>query len=113
VAALLTIAICLMVGYGCLCGLLAEIGEAPRWLRWPLPIWNKLAHDWRAPSPTPPRPDYAKIERLERELGVIEAEPERPMRRGPKVCLAKNCIGGTRELRTWSGVLIARIHECD
>lgn len=63
---------------------------------------------------SPGGPDYARIARLERELGIGDPEPEseRPMRRGPKVCLTKNCGGSTGEYYTWSGVLIARIHQC-
>lgn len=64
--------------------------------------------------PSPGGPDYDRIARLERELGIgdPEPEPERPMRRGPQVCLTKNCLGGTSDIRTWSGVLVRRIHEC-
>ncbi|MGW1134443.1 hypothetical protein [Streptomyces griseoluteus] len=72
---LLTLAICLVVGYGCLCGLLAEDEDAPRWLRWPLPIWNWIAHDWRRPKPRVQRPDYVKIAVLEYELFGIEPKP--------------------------------------
>ncbi|MGW3491748.1 hypothetical protein [Streptomyces sp. NPDC001054] len=58
-----------------------------------------------------PKPDYAYIARLERELGIgqPEPEPERPIRADP-VCLIKDCDGGT-ELRTWSGQLFRRIHD--
>lgn len=56
--------------YAAACGLYGAEPDAPRWLSWPLPIWNRIAHDWRQPKPAPPRPDYGKIERLERELGI-------------------------------------------
>lgn len=53
-----------------------------------------------------PRPDYARINQLERELGLVD---ERPIR-APRVCLAKGCDGGD-EVRTWSGMLLARVHD--
>jgi len=77
------------------------------------------------PAPSPLKPDecrialspgaldYDRIARLERELGIGDVESERPIRRAPSVCLTKNCGGDTAELRTWSGVLVARIHRCD
>ncbi|MFD7705692.1 hypothetical protein [Streptomyces sp. NPDC059786] len=59
-----------------------------------------------------PEPDYALIDRLERELGIGQAsEPERPMRQGRTVCLIKGCDGDTVELRTWHGVQLRRVHE--
>lgn len=61
---------------------------------------------------SPGGPDYEQIARLERQLGLVEPEPERPIRQGPKVCLTKNCAGDTREIRTWSGLLAVYIHEC-
>jgi len=76
------------------------------------------------PRLSPPKPDerrvtlspggldYDRIDRLERELGIGEAEPQRPIRPASKVCLTKDCDGDTDEIRTWSGVLIARIHRC-
>ncbi|WP_157865013.1 hypothetical protein [Streptomyces prasinopilosus] len=57
--------------------------------------------------------DYDRIERLERELGIGDAEPERPIRRAPSVCLTKDCAGETHEIRTWSDVLAMRIHYCE
>ncbi|MEU5772716.1 hypothetical protein ABZ819_05345 [Streptomyces venezuelae] len=58
-----------------------------------------------------PTPDYQLIDRLERELGIGQSKPERPMRTGRTVCLIKDCDGDTSEYRTWSGVLVRRIHE--
>lgn len=58
------------------------------------------------------RPDYDKIARLERELGLCDEPPQRPMRRAPSVCLTKGCEGDTEEVRTWSGVVTRRIHTC-
>ncbi|MFJ9038003.1 hypothetical protein ACIRF8_15590 [Streptomyces sp. NPDC102406] len=56
------------------------------------------------------RPDYARIAELERELGMAEAAEVRPMR-AEKICLIKDCDGETVELRTWSGILVARLHH--
>lgn len=61
---------------------------------------------------SPGGPDYARIARLEHELGIGDREPERTMRRAAAACLTKDCDGDTDEIRTWSGVLIARIHRC-
>lgn len=58
-----------------------------------------------------PTPDYQLIDRLERELGIGQPEPKKPMRPSRAVCLIKDCDGIDTELRTWSGVLIRRIHE--
>lgn len=67
--------ISLEVLYAVACGLLGGRPDAPLWLRWPTPVWNAIAHDWRRPKP---RPDYAKIARLERELGIaVYEDPER------------------------------------
>ena len=42
---------------------------APLWLGWPTVAWDYIR--WgRRPAPVRPRPDYAKIARLERELGI-------------------------------------------
>ncbi|MEU0590028.1 hypothetical protein [Streptomyces ardesiacus] len=103
----------IVVGYAAICGLLAHNPGMPLWIRWPAPLWNAIAHDWRAPAPTLARPDYAKIDRLERELGLVDVEPEQPIRAAKTVCLTKNCAGETLELRTWSGMLAQRIHECE
>ncbi|WP_030344797.1 hypothetical protein [Streptomyces sp. NRRL S-1022] len=62
----------LTVLYGAACGLYGTTPHAPLILRWPLPIWNRIAHDWRRPRP---RPDYARIARLERELGIGDDIP--------------------------------------
>lgn len=62
---------------------------------------------------SPGGPDYARIARLEQELGIGDWEPERPMHVASTVCLTKDCDGDTDEIRTWSGVLVARIHRCD
>ncbi|MEU8555933.1 hypothetical protein AB0C80_18355 [Streptomyces anthocyanicus] len=72
-------------------------------------LWALLIPSRRRPAPTPPRPDYARIHRLERELGLIE---ERLIRPHLTVCLTKNCDGDTEEIRTWSGLLIHRVHYC-
>ena len=56
--------------------------------------------------------DCDRIARLERELGIVEPEPEKPIRLARTVCLTKNCRGDTTEVRTWSGMLAMRIHEC-
>lgn len=117
----------LLVLYAAACGTFGSTPGAPLWLRWPLPVWNLIAHDWRRPGPAPLRPDYARIAVLERELGIVDhpvselspfeqgmrvAMAERPMRHG-NLCLTKNCAGDTTEIRTWSGVLVTRIHECE
>ncbi|SDL28540.1 hypothetical protein [Streptomyces indicus] len=57
------------------------------------------------------RPDYEKIARLERELGI--GQPEPAGRIGPRVCLTKDCEGETEEARTWSGLLIRISHQCE
>ena len=71
--AVLPIVISLTVLYSAACGHFGSEPGAPRWLSWPLPIWNRIAHDWRRPRL---RPDYAKIARLERELGVGRPDEE-------------------------------------
>ncbi|MEH0417812.1 hypothetical protein [Streptomyces sp. B21-083] len=59
-----------------------------------------------------PTPDYQRIAELERELGIGQPpEPERGIYPGPPVCLIKDCNGDDYELRTWSGVLLRRIHQ--
>lgn len=79
-------------------------------IRWPHTVWDWLAHSGRRPTPPPQRPDYARIDQLERELGLVE---ERPMRPGRTVCLTKDCAGDTHEIRTWSSQLAYRIHRCE
>ncbi|MFI1485812.1 hypothetical protein [Streptomyces sp. NPDC020747] len=120
--------IAVLVLYAAACGTFGSTPHAPLWLRWPLPIWNFIAHDWRRPAPVPARPDYARIAVLERELGLVDshmpelspfeqgmrsAMAERPIRLDPTVCLTKDCAGDTDELRTWSGQLLRRTHTCD
>ncbi|MFF9269113.1 hypothetical protein [Streptomyces rochei] len=97
------------VAYGITAAAYGGRPGAPAWLRWPLTVWEVLAYSWRRPAPAPPRPDYARITQLERELGLVEERPIRPHR---TVCLTKNCAGDTEELRTWSSQLIRRIHHC-
>ncbi|MFD5384260.1 hypothetical protein ACFWMG_04685 [Streptomyces sp. NPDC127074] len=58
-----------------------------------------------------PAPDYQRIAQLERELGIGEQQPEKPTRAGRPVCLIKECTGTDTEIRTWSGILIRRLHE--
>ena len=110
---LLVFVVGMVVAYAVVCGAVGHDSSAPLWLRWPQPIWDWIAHDWRRPAPVARRPDYAKIARLERELGIVEAEPEKPIRLARAVCLTKNCVGETAEVRTWSGTLAMRIHECE
>ncbi|MEU2724037.1 hypothetical protein [Streptomyces smyrnaeus] len=60
------------------------------------------------------RPDYAKIERLEQELGLGEPPPPpKRVRVNRTVCLTKNCDGPTEELHTWGRTLTIRIHTCE
>ncbi|WP_309029333.1 hypothetical protein [Streptomyces alfalfae] len=106
---LLALSVSLLVGYAAACGRSGP--DAPLWLRWPLPILNRIAHDWRRPAPVPARPDYALIDRLERELGIIE-QPKLPALRRPTVCLLKDCAGDTMELETWGGHTW-RVHRCE
>ncbi|MFC8065560.1 hypothetical protein [Streptomyces sp. NPDC057293] len=101
------------VAYAVLVAAFGEKPGAPLILRWPYAGWDLIAHAWRTPAPALHRPDYAKIDRLERELGLVDAEPERPIRAAKTVCLTKNCAGETVELRTWSGMLAVSIHECE
>ncbi|WP_369214690.1 hypothetical protein [Streptomyces flavofungini] len=108
-AFLLVLAVSLLVGYAAACG--RADPDGPLWLRWPQPVWNWIAHDWRRPAPAPARPDYAKIDRLERELGIIE-QPKPPAIRRPAVCLVKDCGGETIELETWGGPTW-RLHDCE
>ncbi|MGQ3551671.1 hypothetical protein [Streptomyces rochei] len=101
------------VAYAVLGAAFGEKPGAPLILRWPYVGWDLIAHSWRTPTPPLARPDYAKIDRLERELGMVDVEPERPIRAAKTVCLTKNCMGETHEIRTWSGMLAQRIHECE
>ncbi|MET9150101.1 hypothetical protein ABZX82_02285 [Streptomyces griseoflavus] len=110
---LLAFVVGLTVAYAVACGAVSYDPSAPLWLRWPQPMWDLIAHDWRRPMPVVERPDYDHIARLERELGIVEPEPEKPIRPMSTVCLTKNCAGDTGEIYTWSGQLIARIHNCE
>ncbi|MGW2223799.1 hypothetical protein [Streptomyces formicae] len=58
-----------------------------------------------------PKPDYALIDRLERELGIGQVELERPVYPDPPVCLIKECDGDDYEIRNWTGLLMRRIHR--
>jgi hypothetical protein len=73
VNAVLPVIVSLATLYGMACGHFGVEPDAPRWLSWPLPIWNRITHDWRRPQP---RPDYVKIARLERELGMVRPDEE-------------------------------------
>ncbi|MEU0787588.1 hypothetical protein ABZ341_39360 [Streptomyces sp. NPDC006173] len=112
-AFLLPIWVAALTLYATACAVVGAEPGAPWWLRWPLPVWNAIAHDWRRTPSTPKRPDYVRIARLERELGMVEQAPERPIRHGRTVCLTKNCDGDTVEIRTWQGTLATRTHHCE
>lgn len=58
-----------------------------------------------------PRPDYAAIDRLERELGM-QVEEEQPIVRPDRVCLTKDCQGDTQTVEAWGGQVLFRIHRC-
>lgn len=94
--------------YGVACGVFGSRPGAPRWLSWPLPIWRSIKETPRRPAPA--RPDYDRIERLERELGM--AQPEPPMR-PDRVCLTKDCRGDWTEVRSWAGPVLNRVHTCE
>ncbi|WP_143661141.1 hypothetical protein [Streptomyces sp. M41(2017)] len=77
-------------------------------------IWESLArHSWRRPASAAARPDYARIARLERELGLADESPERPIRPGRTICLTKDCRGDTVEVHSWQGPVATRIHRCE
>jgi hypothetical protein len=107
---------------------------ASLWLRWLTLTWERMVH---GPAPKP-RPNYARIAYLERELGMVDSEPERrssgfglsaeeaqanlaanlnrifgPERpvRADRVCLVKGCDGPTTEIRGWDGILHRRLHR--
>lgn len=122
--ALVIVLVAVAAVYGVFAGAVGTGPNAPRWLRWPAPIWDRIAHGPR-PAPLPPRPDYARIARLEREFGFVDGpapfregvkrgprSETRPMRTVHTVCLTKNCEGFTEEITTWSGVPALRIHHC-
>ncbi|MER5461690.1 hypothetical protein ABT010_13570 [Streptomyces sp. NPDC002668] len=68
--------IILEVMYALACVFIGSRPDAPMWLRWPTLFWNGTLFRQR-PAPVRPRPDYAKIARLERELGLSDDAPER------------------------------------
>ncbi|MFE9448311.1 hypothetical protein [Streptomyces sp. NPDC006739] len=61
--------------YGAASGILSGERDAPRWLSWPMPIWNRIAHDWRRPKPVLPRPNYIRIAVLEHDLCGMQPDP--------------------------------------
>jgi hypothetical protein len=65
----------LAVVYGAACGLYGTEQDAPLWLRWPLPLWNRIAHDWRQPAPVLPRANYTRIAVLEHDLCGVQPQP--------------------------------------
>ena len=67
------IVIALTTLYSAACSYFGPKPGSPLWLRWPIPVWNRIAHDWRRPRL---RPDHAKIARLERELGIRDTDKE-------------------------------------
>ncbi|PJN00780.1 hypothetical protein CG740_23015 [Streptomyces sp. CB01201] len=71
----MSILIALTVVYAIACGTLGAEPGAPLWLSWPLPIWSRIAHDWRRPRAVAVRPDYTRIAMLEHELFGIEPKP--------------------------------------
>lgn len=98
----------LEVVYALACVAFGARPGAPLWLSWPNALWSRMLKGAPAPEPAlQPRADHAKIERLERELGMSD---ERPMRT-PAVCLIKDCDGDTTDVRTWAGALVTRIHH--
>lgn len=58
--------------YAGVCAILGGGRHLPIVFRLPYLAWDVIAHSWRRPRPVQPRPNYAQIERLERELGVGE-----------------------------------------
>ncbi|MBQ1166249.1 hypothetical protein KBZ21_50525, partial [Streptomyces sp. A73] len=51
----------------------------PLWRSWAARLWRAMMRRLPpAPAPLPPRPNSAKIERLERELGIGDPAPEPP-----------------------------------
>ncbi|WP_218108816.1 hypothetical protein, partial [Streptomyces sp. LUP30] len=79
---------------------------APLFTRAPWIVVDRL-------MPDRPRPDYARIERLERELGLTDEEPRRPVRRASRACLVKDCRGDTQTVETWGGQVLYRVHRCE
>lgn len=58
--------------YAGACVVLGGGRHLPIAFRLPYLAWDVIAHSWRRPRPVQPRPNYAQIERLERELGLGE-----------------------------------------
>lgn len=85
--------------------------DAPLIVRWPCIVWDWIAHSRRRAPSMPERPDYDRIDSLERELGLVE--DERPIGNGRTVCLTKGCAGETVDIRTWAGQLATRLHTCE
>ncbi|MFH9574201.1 hypothetical protein ACH4MG_27135 [Streptomyces sp. NPDC017454] len=80
---------------------------------WLKPGWLSRRHANRRPEPvTRPEPDQRRIAQLERELGIGQPNPEleRGIREDRTICLIKDCDGSTEEIRTWSGLLMRRVH---
>lgn len=65
---LLILLIWLLIGYAVTCGQAAP--DAPPWRQGPVSLWRSIA-------PASSRPDYAKIARLERELGMTQTKRPR------------------------------------
>lgn len=63
-----------LVLYAVACGAAGGEPGSPFWLRWPVKVWNAVAHDWR-PRREVRRPDYVQIALLEYELFGIEPQP--------------------------------------
>ncbi|WP_306317222.1 MULTISPECIES: hypothetical protein [unclassified Streptomyces] len=58
------------------------------------------------------KPDYALIDRLERELGIgQEPKSQRSSGIALPICLIKDCSGSDYQLQTWPGIVLRRIHE--
>ncbi|MCX5202509.1 hypothetical protein OG897_13755 [Streptomyces sp. NBC_00237] len=93
--------------YAIICVFYGARPGASMWLRWPLIVWARMAYG-PPPAKPLPRPNYAKILQLERELGMSD---EQPMR-AEKVCLVKGCRDeDVLEFRSWTGTLLVRVHE--
>ncbi|MFI8872478.1 hypothetical protein [Streptomyces sp. NPDC055243] len=58
-----------------------------------------------------PAPDYALIDRLERELGIGDRARKKHIQTARPVCLIKDCDGTDTDISTWGGGLVMRIHE--
>jgi hypothetical protein len=70
-----SIIVALTIMYAIACGTVGAEPGSPLWLSWPIPIWNRIAHDWRRPAQVAGRPDYVQIAMLEHELFGIEPQP--------------------------------------